>query len=97
MTQPTQKTQKTKKTPLRMCIVCREMKPKAELLRLIKLKDNEFTFNPKAFGRGAYICKNDKCVQTCVKKKVLNKAYKLSIPDEVYAKLLEEYEQFGKA
>lgn len=82
---------KVKKTPLRMCISCRQMKDKNDMRRVIKLKDDSFTLNPKASGRGAYVCNNDECMNLCLKKRMLNRAFKMNISDEVYSKLLEEY------
>ena len=51
---------KEKKIPMRMCIACHEMKPKKEMLRIVKPKDGEVSidFTGKAAGRGAYICDN---------------------------------------
>ena len=48
---------KEKKIPMRMCIACHEMKPKKEMLRIVKPKDGEVSidFTGKAAGRGAYI------------------------------------------
>ena len=41
--------------PLRMCIVCRNMKTKPELIRVVKNKDGEVFIDKtfKANGRGA--------------------------------------------
>lgn len=87
-------TERTKKTPLRMCIVCKEMKPKNELLRIVRNPEGEFLFDKsgKANGRGAYICAEGDCVERCLKKKLLNKAFKSNLDESVYAKLSEEYE-----
>lgn len=85
---------KNKKPVLRMCIVCKQMKPKQELLRIVKQSDDTFTLNAKAQGRGAYICSNDECVNKCIKKKLLNKAYKMNISDDIYNKLNEEYAEY---
>ena len=54
---------KKKKIPMRMCIGCQEMKPKKELLRVVKNKENEISidFVGKKPGRGAYICKEVEC------------------------------------
>lgn len=87
---------KNKKIPLRMCIACKEMKPKEEFLRIIRQKDGSFTLNQKAMGRGAYVCKNDECVRLCMKKKLLNRAYKMNIEEDVYNKLMEEYAGLSK-
>ena len=80
-----------KDTPLRMCIVCRQMKPKQELVRVVKNKDGEIFIDTtfKANGRGAYVCKDQQCITKCVKTKMLNKAFKSPVPEESY-KLLED-------
>ena len=79
--------------PLRMCIVCRNMKAKPELIRVVKNKEGEIfiykTF--KANGRGAYICANDECIKKCIKTKTLNKAFKCQIDDLTYTNLMEDF------
>ena len=74
-----------KKVPLRMCISCREMKDKKELIRVVKNKENEVFVDPtfKANGRGAYLCNNLECFDKCVKTKALNRAFKGEIKLEV--------------
>ncbi len=77
----------------RRCIVCRQPKQQAELLRLAKI-GNQFVLdlNFKLGGRGAYICKNKQCLQQAIKKKAVNKAFKSNVGDEIY-QLIGEYEQ----
>ncbi len=81
----------SKKIPLRMCIACRTMKEKNELLRIVKNKQGEIFIDKsfKANGRGAYICNNGNCFDKCIKSKSLNRAFKCEIPVE----LLEELKQ----
>lgn len=86
--------QKPKAVPKRMCIVCREFREKGELIRVVRLKDGSYTFNPKASGRGAYICKNDACITLALKKKHLNRAFKENISEDVYTALSEEYAKY---
>ena len=59
----------TKKVPLRMCIGCREMKPKAELYRVVKTPDGNIVIDKtnKLSGRGAYICKCGDCLKKAEK------------------------------
>lgn len=87
------KTPKIKNTPQRMCIVCKTMRPKNELIRIVRSPDGEMCFDRtgKANGRGAYICDNGECVDKCLKKHILNKAFKTNIDDSVYSRLSEEY------
>lgn len=78
-----------KKIPLRMCVVCRNMKPKAELVRVTKTQDGQiFVDNTKkADGRGAYVCNNNECLQKCIKTNALNRAYKKTVSDDNYEAL----------
>ena len=71
--------------PLRMCAINREMKPKNELIRLVKI-DNKIVidFKQKLQGRGVWICKEEACISKLKKSKCLNRAFKCEIKDEVY-------------
>ena len=55
---------KAKKIPMRMCLGCREMKPKKELLRIVHGPDGSVTADAtgKKPGRGAYICISEECL-----------------------------------
>ncbi|MGN0748581.1 MAG: RNase P modulator RnpM [Christensenellales bacterium] len=74
---------------LRMCMVCREMKNKENLIRVVKNKSGEIFVDKtkKADGRGAYICENC-CTEKLKKLKSLNKAFKCVVPDEIYDKII---------
>ena len=87
----------TKKIPMRMCTGCREMKPKRELIRVVRSPDGEISldFKGKASGRGAYICPDSACLKKAVKAKALEKAFSMSIPPEIYDKLQEQMEGGG--
>ena len=77
---------KTKKIPMRMCIACREMKPKSEMTRVVKNANGEIFADPtgKAAGRGAYICASPACLNMLSKKKLLHKAFSVNVSEEVY-------------
>ena len=81
----------------RMCIACRQMKDKKELLRIVKCKDGTVKTDKsgKAQGRGAYICKNKNCMEKCIKSKLLNKAFKCQLEDEIYDIIKKEIEING--
>ena len=83
-----------KKIPLRMCTGCGEMKPKKELVRVVKTPEGEFLLDltGKKSGRGAYLCRNTECFKKCRKSKRLEKSFGCRIPDEVYDKLEGELE-----
>ena len=81
-----------KREPLRMCIACREMKPKKEMLRVVKNADGEINADPtgKAPGRGAYICGNEECRKKLSGKKLLHKTFSTNVSPEVYQGIEED-------
>lgn len=83
-----------KKIPMRQCTGCREMKPKREMIRVVKSPENEISldFKGKAQGRGAYVCRNADCLKKAIKSKALEKSLDISIPDDIYAQLKEQME-----
>ena len=83
---------KTKKIPMRMCIACKAMKPKQEMLRVVKTADGEIYADPtgKAPGRGAYICNDEECRKKLTGKKLLHKTFSTDVNQEVYRDIEEE-------
>lgn len=81
------------KIPTRTCVVCRKPQPKKELLRVVKTLEGDvrLDFTGRAHGRGAYVCNNDLCIETAVKKRMFNRDFKANIDADVYSRLLEEY------
>ena len=97
-----------KKIPMRKCIGCGEMKPKKELMRIVKapdakgenesvLENNDISVDltGKKPGRGAYICRNVQCLRLAAKAHRLEKSFSCKIPDEVYEKLAKELADNG--
>ena len=76
---------KVKKIPMRMCTGCMEMKPKKELIRVVKNNEGEVTLDPtgKKPGRGAYVCRNLGCLEKAVKSKRLNKNLETNIDEKI--------------
>ena len=85
---------KTRKIPLRKCIGCNESKPKKELIRVVKNKENEINVDltGKANGRGAYICNDPECFKKVKKSRKLNRAFSMEVSSDVYDELLKEIE-----
>ena len=83
---------KTKSIPMRTCIACREVKPKKEMLRVVRTSDGEILADPtgKLAGRGAYICGSEECMKKLNGKKLLNKAFSTEVSAAVYAGVEEE-------
>ena len=77
---------------MRMCVGCREMKEKRELLRVVRGPEGTISLDRKgkAPGRGAYICKSEACLAKAVKQKQLERALEARIDEEVYQRLAEE-------
>ncbi len=88
----------TKKIPMRMCTACREMKPKRELVRVVKTADGEILLDTtgKLNGRGAYICKSKECFLKAKKINAFSRAFEASVPEEVYSQLERSLEQIGE-
>lgn len=83
-----------KKIPMRQCLGCREMKPKRELIRVVKSPEGAVSldFKGKLSGRGAYICHSADCLKKAVKSKALERAFGTPIPDEIYISLNAQME-----
>ena len=83
-----------KKIPLRQCVGCREMKPKKELIRVVRSPEGEVSldFHGKKNGRGAYICPKADCLKKARKAKSLDRSLEAAIPEEVYDRLEKEME-----
>jgi len=79
-----------KKIPLRMCVVCRQMKPKSDCIRVVKVDDNYIIDSTgKANGRGAYVCKDKVCLDKCLKTRAFNRSFKHNVGDDIYTTIKE--------
>ena len=83
---------KKRKIPMRMCVGCREMKPKAELMRVVKPQDGDCAIDRtgKAPGRGAYVCESAECLKKAQKTKALERALEAKIDDSVFEQLASQ-------
>lgn len=83
---------KVKKIPERQCLGCNEHKPKADLLRVVRTPDGQVVldFTGKKSGRGAYICRDIKCLRRARKSKRIDKNLDIVIPEEVYDRMESE-------
>ncbi|BDG48011.1 MULTISPECIES: YlxR family protein [Parageobacillus] len=80
-----------KKVPMRKCVVTGEMKPKKEMVRIVRSKDGEVSIDltGKKAGRGAYITLDKECILLAKKKNVLAHHLKTEIADSLYDELLQ--------
>ena len=94
---------KQKKIPMRKCTGCGEMKPKRELIRVVKAPDlrNEngevvekgevsLDLNGRKPGRGAYICRSSECFEKARKGRRFEKAFSCKIDESVYEVMADE-------
>jgi predicted RNA-binding protein YlxR (DUF448 family) len=81
-----------KKIPMRMCVSCREMRPKKELTRVVRTPDGEVLIDPtgRANGRGAYLCLKTACLDKAVKSRALERALEVGISKETYEALRKD-------
>ena len=84
-----------KKIPMRQCLGCREMKPKREMLRVVRSPEGEVSLDTrgKKPGRGAYVCPNADCLKKAIKTRALSRALETEIPEEVMQRLAAELEE----
>lgn len=77
---------RVKKVPQRMCVGCQEMKPKKELIRIVRTPSESIEVDPtgKKSGRGAYICPRVECLQRAAKEKRLERALERPVSREIY-------------
>ena len=85
---------KEKKVPMRMCIGCGEMKPKKELIRVVKNKEGEISIDRtgKKPGRGAYLCSSVECLEKAIKSRKLERSFSQKIDSKLYEKLKVDVE-----
>ncbi len=81
-----------RKTPMRKCTGCGEMKPKTQLIRIVKNKEGEISLDltSKSPGRGAYLCRSVDCFTAARKARRFEKAFSTQIPQEVFERMEEE-------
>ena len=95
-----------KKVPLRKCTGCGEMKPKRELIRVVKAPDTtdadgnvtaqgavSLDLTDKKPGRGAYVCKSAECFQKARKARRFERSLSCKIPEEVYESMSAELQE----
>jgi len=86
-----------KKIPLRKCSGCGEMKPKKELIRVVKAPEKKdengnilsesiisLDLTGRKPGRGAYVCKSTECLKLARKARRFERAFSCQIPNSVF-------------
>ena len=88
-----------KKIPMRMCVACRQMRPKKELIRIVRTPEGAVTLDRtgRANGRGAYLCDSIDCLSRAVKTRALDRALELRIDESIFDSLREALHAGAKA
>ncbi|MBP0955021.1 MAG: YlxR family protein [Oscillospiraceae bacterium] len=88
---------KVKKIPERTCMGCNEKKPKKELIRVVRSPEGAVSLDltGKKAGRGAYICRDVKCLERAVKTGRIGRSLECTIPPEVYESMRGELDGSG--
>lgn len=78
-----------KKIPMRMCVACREMQPKKDLLRIVRTPEGaiEIDRSGRMNGRGAYLCGRRECLEKAIKTRALERALDQKIDEEIIERL----------
>ena len=84
-----------KHLPQRQCLGCRQMKPKPELVRVVRSPEGSVSVDlrGKAPGRGAYVCPSTDCLKKALRSKALSRSLGVEIPPEIYDTLAAQMEE----
>lgn len=82
-----------KKTPMRMCVACRQMRPKKELLRVVRTPEGAVLLDKtgRANGRGAYLCNDIECLHKAIRIKALERALEVKLDADMQNALAEAF------
>ena len=88
---------KPRKIPMRMCVGCREMKEKKELIRVVRSPEGDVSLDPggKKPGRGAYVCRSADCLKRAIRQKQLERQLEITMTDELSNELTAEMDRLN--
>ena len=99
-----------KKVPLRKCTGCGEMKPKRELIRVVRTAEKRdengnilvkseisLDLTGKKSGRGAYVCRRAECLQRAIRQKQLERQLEITLTQDITEALTGEMEKLSAA
>ena len=86
-----------KKIPMRMCVACRTMRAKKELVRIVRTPEGEVLADEtgRLNGRGAYVCRDIECLKKAIKTRALERALEVKVDESLYDALKEAFEHGG--
>lgn len=82
--------------PQRTCVVCRQVRPKRELTRLVRISSGsvEIDMSGKIPGRGAYLCRDPRCWESGLGGRGLEYNLRTVITQENWKRLMEQSRNF---
>ncbi|MCP8858100.1 RNase P modulator RnpM [Latilactobacillus fuchuensis] len=82
---------KQRKVPMRKDIISQEMKPKKEMVRIVKTAEGEISIDPtgKKSGRGAYVSLDPEAIKVAQTKKILEATFSIDVSEAFYTELFE--------
>ena len=85
--------------PQRSCVACRQVRPKPELLRVVRTPEGTIRADDtgKLAGRGAYVCRNEKCVEQALKQKRLARSLGVAVDGEAVTEIRQRLGERGSA
>jgi predicted RNA-binding protein YlxR (DUF448 family) len=80
-----------KHVPLRRCVVCGAQRPKAELVRIVRLPEGGLAIDapPKEPGRGAYVCRAQTCLDQAAKGRAIHRSLERPVTEDESRRLRE--------
>ena len=83
---------RTRHVPQRSCVACRQVRPKTELLRIVRTPHGEIQVDRtgKVAGRGAYLCRHERCAEQALKQNKLGRALGVAVGEEVATEIKEQ-------
>jgi predicted RNA-binding protein YlxR (DUF448 family) len=84
-----------RKLPQRTCLGCQTVRPKREMIRIIRTPSGAVEVDPtgKKSGRGAYVCPNLECVERLRKGKRLERVLEVLLPPSIYDEIRNQIEK----
>ena len=84
---------------MRMCVGCREMKEKRDLIRIVRTPEGDAVLDPtgKKSGRGAYVCRRAECLQRAIQQKQLERQLEITLTQDITEALTGEMEKLSAA
>lgn len=81
--------------PQRLCVSCRELRPRCGMIRLTASVDRQFAVDrqPALQGRSAYVCRDPVCLSMAIKAKKFQRSLKRAIPDAILEILSNELKE----